>query len=642
MNIRAANAKLLLWPEQDEEEFLSSHLHESKRKKEFDGSTSAMHDRLRHFHHVDDTLSESKTSTYISPVKYISLMLRYFQNQVSTLSSYLYSTENKSTAQSAYSLFRQTQYQNMISEPKDAWEGLLSAFTALKTGYVGGMQYLVDGVYEFGCSSISACTALLPSKSGNHYAPLSAFLLEFGTGLSKGAEHAKDGLVLFAAGAVVGARNLMVGIARTPEAIKSSRLGMLYYPTGRKEIDGNPYSEQHRSAAVWDYYSLDDEDKEIQMEEARLKVGTDAPKVLNKKPESLRKRRRSVPVKDSKFYDILGVSTNANVKEIRSAYRREALRRHPDKQQTTSTDLDETAQSTTIEGFLDLTEAYRILSNDASRDAYDEYGVCYRNHPGDSFQAEAAQDLISELFGADSVKNYVGHVQITSIVNEVFGFTPPEDDKAESTEVRNLRQRRRIVDIAKYLRGRVSAFVRGEMSPEQFTDECRKEVNVIFQEGGDADFVALIGRTLSQEADRRLGHVLPFVKRVSSDFAHVVSSKVASAKVYGPIYFRVALEGMVSGSYYDKNDTDEDCNNDSRSSRHPVDQDAILDLLWQYISNDSIHTLREACGKVFADQGVRDGSLAFVKTQSLLKFQRAEAVQILGREFLAAAERERK
>lgn len=186
--------------------------------------------------------------------------------------------------------------------------------------------------------------------------------------------------------------------------------------------------------------------------------------------------------------------------------------------------------------------------------------------------------------------------------------------------------------------------MRGEISSEQFTLQCRKEVELIFKEGGDTDFVALIGRTLSQEADRRLGHVLPFVKRVSSDFAHAVSSKVASARVYGPIYFRIALEGMLSGSHYDKANTDEgDCNSDGSSGRHHVNQDAVLELLWQYISNDSIHTLREACGKVFADQGVRDGSLAFVKTQSLLKFQRAEAVKILGREFLAAAaEREKK
>ena len=569
-------------------------------------------------------------------------MIHYLQNQISTLSSHFYPS-----SWSAYSLFRQSQYQGMMAEPKDAWEGLLSAFSAIKTGYVGGMRYLVDGVYELGCSSIAACTALLPGQrnrnAANDYAPLSLFLFEFGMGLTKGAQYAKDGVLLFTAGAVVGVRNLMVGIARTPEAVKSARLGMLYYPWGKGELDvkkhyyhsGRGDIGGERQVAVWDYYSLDYEDKEIQLEESRLQIDTESPKT--KKMESLRKRRRSVPVKDSKFYDILGISTDANTKEIRSAYRKEALRRHPDKQPS-SFDNDQSTQSTSIEGFLDLTEAYRILSDDSTRNAYDEYGVCFSSRPNDTHQAEATRDLIGELFGVDAVQKYIGNIEIASIVNEIFGFS--EEENNESLEVKNLRQRRRIVDIAKYLRKKVDAFVKSDMTTDQFTLQCQKEVEFIFREGGDANFVALIGRTLSQEADRKLGHVLPFVKRVGTDIAQSVSSKVASARVYGPIYFRVALEGLVSGSHYDKTTEDEDCN--SRSGRHPVDQDAVLDLLWKYVVNDTVGTLRAACDKMFSDRGVRDGSLAFVKTQSLLKYQRAEALRIIGREFVAAADRVRK
>ena len=648
--LRSTDAKLLLWPEQDEEEYLSGQLHEKRQQKrqripkeQQDFETPSVRDRLRLFHHHDDSLS-SKQSSYtsnLSPTRYLTLMLHYLQNQISTLSSHLYPS-----SWSAYSLFRQSQYQAMMAEPKDAWEGLLSAFSAIKTGYVGGMRYLVDGVYELGCSSIAACTALLPGQRDgkqNEYAPLSLFLFEFGMGLTKGAQYAKDGVLLFTAGAVVGVRNLMVGIARTPEAVRSARLGMLYYPWGKGELDATKQYYQagtggdggERQVAVWDYYSLDYEDKEIQLEESRLQVDKESPR--NNKSESLRKRRRSVPVKDSKFYDILGISTDANTKEIRSAYRKEALRRHPDKQ-TSSVDNQQTTQSTSIEGFLDLTEAYRILSDDSTRNAYDEYGVCFQSRPNDTHQAEATRDLIGELFGVDAVQKYVGNIEIASIVNEIFGFS--EADNNESTEVKNLRQRRRVVDIAKHLRATVDAFVKSDMTSEQFTLQCQKEVEFIFREGGDVNFVAVIGRTLSQEADQRLGHVLPFVKRVSTDFAQSVSSKVASARVYGPIYFRVALEGLVSGSHYDKTTEDGDC--DNRSGKHPVDQDAVLDLLWKYVVNDTVGTLREACDKVFADRGVRDGSLAFVKTQSLLKYQRAEAVRILGREFLAAAERERK
>lgn len=55
---------------------------------------------------------------------------------------------------------------------------------------------------------------------------------------------------------------------------------------------------------------------------------------------------------------------------------------------------------------------------------------------------------------------------------------------------------------------------------------------------------------------------------------------------------------MVSGFHYDKDDEETSgCSCARRSSRHQVDQDAILDLLWQYVVNDTVVTLREASNK---------------------------------------------
>ena len=109
---------------------------------------------------------------------------------------------------------------------------------------------------------------------------------------------------------------------------------------------------------------------------------------------------------------------------------------------------------------------------------------------------------------------------------------------------------------------------------------------------------------------------------------------------FAPVYFKAALSGLILGSFK-KDDLDDDdgsdCYGRHKSNKESVDQDAVLDLLWQYVVNDTVSTLRLACEKLFSDRGVRDGSLAFVKTASLIKYQRAEAIRILAKEMLAVS-----
>lgn len=158
------------------------------------------------------------------------------------------------------------------------------------------------------------------------------------------------------------------------------------------------------------------------------------------------------------------------------------------------------------------------------------------------------------------------------------------------------------------------------------------EVQSILKNDGEPMFLRIIGRTLLEEADNKLRR---FMRKTVSESGHKL--KVAQLKmlVYGPVYLKAALSGLVMGRFNDKEEEDGDCSSRS-SNREAADQDAILDLLWQYIVSDTVATLRAACEKLFSDRGVNT-KLAFVETPSLLKHRRGTAIRILAKEMLSAS-----
>lgn len=69
------------------------------------------------------------------------------------------------------------------------------------------------------------------------------------------------------------------------------------------------------------------------------------------------------------YYETLGISRNANQKDIKKAYKKMALKYHPDKAINTGLDPKKAEEK-----FKEIGEAYSILSDDEKRAAYDRYG----------------------------------------------------------------------------------------------------------------------------------------------------------------------------------------------------------------------------------------------------------------------------
>ena len=69
------------------------------------------------------------------------------------------------------------------------------------------------------------------------------------------------------------------------------------------------------------------------------------------------------------FYDILGVSKNATQDEIKKAYKKAAIKWHPDRFAKKSKKEQQEAE----ERFKEINKANDVLSNPASRQPYDQF-----------------------------------------------------------------------------------------------------------------------------------------------------------------------------------------------------------------------------------------------------------------------------
>lgn len=111
------------------------------------------------------------------------------------------------------------------------------------------------------------------------------------------------------------------------------------------------------------------------------------------------------------YYDILGVSKSASAAEIKSAYRKLALKWHPDRNKA----------SDAHEKFKEINEAYEVLGNSEKKSKYDQFGhAAFGNGGGNPFGA-GSNPFSGGFYQAG------GNINFEDLFGGAGGFSDPFD-----------------------------------------------------------------------------------------------------------------------------------------------------------------------------------------------------------------------
>ncbi|KAJ6591582.1 X-domain of DnaJ-containing-domain-containing protein [Mycena vulgaris] len=129
---------------------------------------------------------------------------------------------------------------------------------------------------------------------------------------------------------------------------------------------------------------------------------------------------------DTEYYDLLGVTVDADDTELKKAYRKQAMKYHPDKNKSADAE----------EKFKDISKAYQVLSDSNLRAVYDKNGKSMVDKEG-GMNMEDAAGFFANVFGGERFIDYIGEISIMKDMTATATTMMTDEEKLEMEKAMN-------------------------------------------------------------------------------------------------------------------------------------------------------------------------------------------------------------